>query len=108
MADVTVPLEIAQPGTSDTLLYTAPAGGPTVVKSIIVTNTTGSAATITLGVNAGVALATAEHILTAYPVPANGVLIMEPWQVIAASGTIRGLQGTGSALNVHMNGVEQA
>lgn len=108
MADVTKSLYEGQPGTSDTLLYTAPAGAPTVVKSISVTNTTGSAATITLGTNSGATLAAANYLLPAYSVPANGLLVVEPWEVIAASGTIRALQGTSTALTVHINGVEQA
>lgn len=108
MPDITKQLYRGQPGVADTLLYTAPAGAPTVVRSITITNTTGAQASITLGTNAGGALAVANHLLSAYPVPGNGILIIEPWEVIDASGTIRGLQGTSGALTVHINGVEQA
>lgn len=97
-----------QPGTTDTLLYTAPAGGPVIVRSIHVANTTGSAATITLGLNSAAALAVANHFLSAMSVPANGTLDWDGWQVVSASGTIRSLQGTASALTVTIAGVETA
>jgi len=105
MADVAKKMYEAQPGTTDTLLYTAPATGA-VVRGIHVANTTGFAATITIGLNAGAALVGAEHFLSALSIPANGTYDWSGFQALDASETIRGLQGTASALTVTISGVE--
>lgn len=94
-----------QPGTGDTLLYTAAANGAAVV-AIHVCNTTTSAATITLGLRSGAALAAANHFLSAMSIPPNGTYDWEGWHWLAASATIRALQGTGSALTVTISGLE--
>lgn len=97
---------VGQPGTSDTLLYTAPAGGA-IVKSLIVTNTTGTAATISIAWPAGASgVDAAEDLLAAKSVPANDYIQMEMSQVLANGETVRALQGTGSALTVHLSGLE--
>ena len=109
MADVAKKLYEGAPAVTDTLLYTAPATpttGSAAVRAIHVANTTAAAATITLGLNAGAALAAANHFLSAHSVPANGELDWSGFQVIDASGTIRALQGTASALTVTISGVE--
>jgi hypothetical protein len=105
MADVAKKMYSAQPGTTDTLLYTAPATGA-VVRSIHVTNTTATAATITLGLNTGAAIAAAEHFLSALSIPPNATYDWSGFQVLDASETIRALQGTASALTVVISGVE--
>lgn len=105
MADVAKNMYEGQPGTTDSLLYTTVAAGA-IVRSIHVTNTTGAAATITLGLNAGGALATANHFLSALSVPANSTYDWSGFQVLNASATIRALQGTASALTVTISGVE--
>lgn len=97
-----------QPGTTDTLLYTAPAAGVSAVRNIHVANTTGTAATITIGLNAGGALAAANHFMSAVSIPANGTYDWSGFKIINASGTIRGLQGTASALTVSIDGVESS
>lgn len=107
MATYTVKkMYVGQPGTSDTLLYTAPAGGA-IIKSILVTNTTGSAATISIGWPAGASgVDAAEAALSAKSVPANDYIQIETSHILGNGETIRGLQGTGSALTVHISGVE--
>jgi hypothetical protein len=105
MADVAKKMYQGQPGTGDTLLYTAPATGA-VVRSIHVVNTTATAATITLGLNTGAAIATAEHFLSELSIPAKGTYDWSGFQVLDASETIRALQGTASAVNVTISGVE--
>lgn len=105
MADVAKKMYQGRPGTTDTLLYTAPATGA-VVRSIHVANETTSAATITIGLNTGAGIAAGEHFLSAFSVPANGVLDWSGFAVLDASETIRGLQGTASALTVTISGVE--
>lgn len=97
----------AQPGTTDTLLYTAPSVTPAaIIKNISVTNTTGAAATITVGFPAGGALAAANHYLSAYSVPANSTVDFPMNHVLASGETIRALQGTASAITVHISGIE--
>lgn len=105
MADVAKKMYLGQPGTTDTLLYTAPATGA-VVRSIHVANTTTSAATVTIGLNTGAAIVAAEHFLSAFSVPANGAFDWSGFAVLDANETIRGLQGTASALTVTISGVE--
>ena len=105
MADVAKKLYEGQPGTGDTLLYTAVAAG-TIVRGIHVANTTGTAATITIGLNAAAALAAANHFVSALSVSPNGTYDWSGFQALDGSGTIRGLQGTASALTVTISGVE--
>lgn len=105
MADVAKKMYEGQPGTTDTLLYTAVAAGA-VVRNIHIANTTGTAATLTLGLNAGAALAAAEHFMSAVSIPANGQLDWSGFAVLDGSETIRALQGTASALTVTISGVE--
>lgn len=106
MADTAKQIYTAQPGTSDTLLYTVPGATTTVVRSIHVANTTGTAATITLGLNSAAALAAANHFLSAVSIPANGTYDWSGFQVLDAAETIRALQGTLNALTVHISGIE--
>ena len=95
-----------QPGTTDTLLYTAPATGATIL-SIHCCNTTALVATITIGVNATGTLAAANHILSALAIPPNGTYDYTGAIQLdnsATTGTIRGLQGTASAITVIISG----
>lgn len=95
-----------QPGTTDTLLATVTALKSWIVKQITVTNTTASAATITIGFPSAAALAAANHFLSAVSIPANSTTVVDLSQVLAAGETIRALQGTASALVVKISGVE--
>ena len=108
MADTGKILYSAQPGTGDTLLYTVPASTTTAVRGIHVCNTTGTAATITIGLNAAAALAAANHFISALSIPANGTYDWTGLQFLEAADTIRGLQGTLNALTVHISGIEIA
>lgn len=102
------PMYEGQPGTSDTLLYTVPGATSAIVLTVTVTNTTGSAATITLGLKSGATLAAANEILTAKSVPANDYILLHLRKVLLTGETIRALQGTGSALTVMVDGLEFA
>jgi hypothetical protein len=102
-------LYAGQPGTSDALLETVPNGEDWIVDDVIVTNTTGSAATATLylvpsGGTAGVANALlyatsyAANVATSLSGAGRLGIVLEPgW-------TIYGLQGTGSALTLRVTG----
>lgn len=106
MAETLQRLYTGQPGTADTLLYTVPGSTTTGIRGIHIANTTASAATITLGLNSGAALAAANHFLSAVSIPANSSYDWTGLQVLEAGETIRALQGTSSALTVHISGVE--
>ena len=105
MADVAKQMYQGRPGTTDTLLYTTVAAGG-IVRAIHAANTTGASATLTIGLNTGAAIAAAEHFLSAVSIPANSTYDWSGFQVLNASETIRGLQGTASAITVTISGVE--
>lgn len=106
MADTAQKLYEGQPGPTDTLLFSATAGA--IVRALHVANTTGAAATITLGLNAAGTLAAANHFLSAVSIPANSTYDWSGFQVLDTTGTIRALQGTTSALTVTISGVNLA
>lgn len=85
--------------TTSTTLYTVPAATTAVVTSIVVSNITGSAATVTLFLN-DVA------ILSGVSIPANSASVIDLKQALTATQTIKGGAGTGSALTIHITGVE--
>lgn len=91
----------AQPGTVTGVLYTSPALTTTIVKQIIVANTTGTAATITLGINGSAA---ANAVLFEVDIEPNETYVLDMSLPLAAGDTIDGLQGTGSALTVTVSG----
>ena len=86
--------------TVGTTLYTVPASTSTVVTSIVVTNTAGSAGTFTLALN-GTALATTVAIA------ANSIAVFDLKQVLAATNTITG-GASATTINFHISGVEIA
>ena len=97
------------PGTSSGILATVPAGEEWLLDEVVANNTTGTAATLTLNhVPAGGSVATGNQLASAVSVAANvdvQVLPNPPAGIsLKAGDTIRGLQGTGSALNVRIMG----
>ncbi len=94
------------PATTDATLYTAPSVTPgAIVKQILLVNTTATAATVTLALN-GTAATAANQILAAVSVAANQVITLDCSQVLNSGDTIHGLQGTSSACNVLISGLE--
>lgn len=94
----------AQPGTGNATLYTVPGATTTVIRNIHITNTTASAATISLAIN-GTAATAANCWLYTLSIPANGAYDWSGFLALAATDTLQGLQGTGSALTVTVSGV---
>jgi hypothetical protein len=92
-----------QPGTTDAALYTAPASTDVKVTSIVICNTTNTAATLTLNVRTG-AVGAANRILSAFSVAANDTVTLETPVMLTAADVISGLQGTASALTVTISG----
>jgi hypothetical protein len=72
------------------------------VRNIHVANTTGTAATITIGVG-GVAVAQSFYYTVS--IPANGSLDWTGMLVLGAGETLQSLQGTASALTVAVSGI---
>ena len=98
MATLTKVLARTAAATSSTTLYTVPSSTTTVVSNIAVTNTSASAQTFTLTLNA-VAL----HTTTA--IAANSTVYIDLKQVLTAAQTITGL-ASATSVNFHISGVE--
>lgn len=81
-----------------TTLYTVPSATTTVVTNIVVTNTSSSAGTFTLGL-AGTNLATTTAIA------ANDSTVIDLKQVLSATNTITG-GASATTINFHISGVE--
>lgn len=85
--------------TTSTTLYTVPSSTTTVITNIVVSNITSSDATVTLSLD-DVA------ILSGVSIAANSSTAIDLKQALTAGQTIKGGAGTGSALNIHITGVE--
>lgn len=96
----------AQPGTTNATLYTSAASTQTIVKSVTLVNTTGTAATITLAINGTSDTAANHWLLSAYSVPPNGFVHIPVWEVLEATDTIQGKQGTSAAITATISGVK--
>lgn len=86
--------------TTSTTLYTVPSSTTAIVTDLIITNTTGSAGTFTIGL-AGTNLA------TAVVVAANDTTVIPIKQVLVATNTITG-GASATTINFHISGVEIA
>lgn len=94
-----------QPATTNAVIYTVPASTYTIIKEIIVTNTTATAALISIAIN-GTAATAANCILEQKSVPADNVEVYALSTVLNAADTLQALQGTTSALTVTLSGTE--
>jgi hypothetical protein len=83
-------------------LYTVPTGYSAIIKQLVVTNTTGTAATFTFYIGAASA---GNALFSATSVAANDTVIINLSQVLATGETLRALASTGSALNLTVSGV---
>lgn len=98
-----------QPGTTDTLLYTAPVGTnfKSQVRAIHLANVTANDATITIAWPGGASgVDAAETFIPTITLPGRGTYDWEGNQTLESGETIRGLQGTSGAITVHISGVE--
>lgn len=94
----------AQPGATDTTLYTVAADFTLILRNIHVCNTTASDATLSLAIN-GTAATAANCLLSAIVIPAYGTYDWSGFLVINEAETLNALQGTASALTVTISGV---
>lgn len=95
-----------QPGTVTGVLATVPADHKWTSVQVLLANTTGSAATITLGKNGSAAV---NQFVPSVSIPANTVetLDLGSGVVLEAGDTIDGLQGTSSAITVYVGVVDE-
>ena len=96
-----------QPTTSATTLYTTPASTSTIVKNILMTNTTATDATITISfVPSGGTAGATNRVFTGYTVKANDTVAVDLSSVLSTSDFISALQGTSGAITIYISGVE--
>lgn len=99
MADVLKKLASGTLGTANATLYTAPAATQAIVKNIVLTNKTGTAATATIkfdGIN----------IAAAHSIAAYDSLVIPMTHIIEATKLIEGLAGTVTAIDYYISGIE--
>lgn len=100
-------LYTGQPATSAATIYTAPASTTTIIKNILICNTTASSATVTLNlVASGGSAAANNRILSTYSVNANDTVAIDLSGILATGDFISAVQGTSSAITLHITGVE--
>lgn len=100
-------LYTGQPGTAATTLYTAPASTTSLIKNIIICNTTSSAATLTLSlVPSGGSAGVTNRIMSSLNISANDTVAMDLSGVLSTGDFISALQGTSGSLTLHITGVE--
>ena len=93
----------AQPGTTNSTVYTV-SSGTVVVRNIHICNTTASAATISLAINGSAATA-ANCWLNGLSIPGNSSYDWGGFLHLDNADTLQALQGTSSALTVVISGV---
>jgi hypothetical protein len=84
--------------TSNTTLYTVPAGTTTLVNSLVVVNTASAVATFDMSFDS-------IQIANDVSIPGNDSLILELKQVLEASDVLAGL-ASASTVNFHISGLE--
>ena len=94
-----------QLGTSTTTICTAGTGITEVIKQIIITNTDTVDRTVTLAI--GSAATAANRILSALPIGANDVIILDTALVLLTTETLQGLSDTAAKVNVTVVGWEK-
>ena len=83
-------------------LYTVPTGYSAIIKQLVVTNITGTAATFTFYIGEASA---GNALFSGTSVAANDTVIINLSQVLATGEVLRALASTGSALNLTVSGV---
>lgn len=94
-----------QLGTSTTTICTAGTGITEVIKQIIICNTDTVDRTVTLAI--GSAATAANRIVSALPIGANDVIILDTALVLLTTETLQGLSDTASKVTVTVVGWEK-
>ena len=87
---------------ASSVLYTVPTGYSAIIKQLVVTNITGTAATFTFYIGAASA---SNALFSGTSVAANDTVIINLSQVLSTGEVLRALASTGSALNLTVSGV---
>ncbi len=99
--------ETRQLGTSASTYYNVPSGATSIVKQILLANTTSSDATATIHfVPDGGSLLATNKVFGEITISANSTQVIDLSSVLSGGATIRALAGTASAINIHISGVE--
>lgn len=97
---------LGHPGTVEGTLYTIPSQKKAIVKEILLTNISGSAATLSLSiVPSGLVAGDDNRILKGYSVPANNFITIPLSLVLNAGDFLSSLQGTSGAITAAISGV---
>lgn len=100
-------LYTGQPASTETTLYTTPASTTTIIKSITMVNTTAGSANVSLSiVPSGDTASTANRVISSLPLAGNATVMFENIGMMNAGDFISALQGTASAISIHISGVE--
>lgn len=100
-------LYVGQPGSTATTLYTAPASTSTILKNILLCNTTSTDATITISfVPSGGSAGTTNRVFSAYTVKANDTVAVDMSSILSTGDFVSALQGTSGAITAYISGVE--
>ena len=104
--------------TSSTVLYTTPISTTTIIKQIVLCNTTGSAVTVTLVLKPlNVAQATSQNFVTSLSLAANETVMMSTSLVLNNNGStanatnsdqILGYASSNTAVNIILTGIEES
>ena len=89
--------------TSGQTLYTVPASKTAIIKQLVVTNVTGSAATFSLYIGSATA---ANALFSATSVAANDAIVINLSQVLNSTEILTALASANSTLNITISGVE--
>lgn len=89
--------------TSAVAIYTVPANRTTIVKQLVATNTSASAATFTLYIGTATA---ANAVFNATSVAANDSLVINLSQVLSTGEVLNALASANTAINLTISGVE--
>lgn len=88
---------------SPTTLYTVPSNTKGIVRDFVITNTTGTATTISIWM---VGSGDSSAILKSFTVPASDLVHFSMWQVLEATETITAQAGTASSITITVSGAE--
>lgn len=97
----------AQLTASSATYYTCPASTVTIVKQIILTNTTGTAKTATVRVYTSGTENNTFDILSAATLAANETLALNCSIVMAATETIKAFASSATSVNLTVSGIEE-
>lgn len=94
-----------QPGTAAATVYTVPASTDAKITSIVLANTTGTTATVTLSVvPSGQSAGAANRVLAALAVAPNDTVTVDSPVHMTTGDFLSVLQGTANAVTVTVNG----